>query len=213
MNPDAVYSGRVITPEDVLNSPLIADPFYLLDCAMTGEGGAGLVITTIEHARDLDVTPVHILGGGMEARGQAYVAGPLWHVSGDVGRVAAEHAFPTGGLGPSDVDICEFCDPFSFEIIRQFEAYGFCELGEGGPFIMDGRIRLGGEYPVCTDGGTMSFSHPGTAQLLQKVISGTEQLRGAAGARQVEGARVAMCTNGGAGALFTGVVILGREAP
>ena len=213
MNPDAVYSGREISRDDVLNSPLIADPFHLLDCAMTGEGGAGVVLTTIERARDLDVTPIHILGGGMDARGAAYVAGPLWHVTGDVGRVAAEQAFAACGLGTSDVDVCEFYDPFSFEIIRQFEAYGFCELGEGGPFVMDGRIRIGGEFPVCTDGGTMSFSHPGTAQLLQKVISGTQQLRGAAGARQVEGAEVAMCTNGGAGALFTDVVLLGREAP
>ncbi len=78
---------------------------------------------------------------------------------------------------------------------------------------MDGRIRLGGEFPICTDGGTMSFSHPGTAQLLQKVISGTAQMRGAAGSRQVEDAKVAMVTNGGAGALFTDVVLLGREQP
>ena len=127
--------------------------------------------------------------------------------------MAAEQAFAACGLGTSDVDVCEFYDPFSFEIIRQFEAYGFCELGEGGPFVMDGRIRIGGEFPVCTDGGTMSFSHPGTAQLLQKVISGAQQLRGAAGGRQVDGAEVAMCTNGGAGALFTDVVLLGLEAP
>ena len=213
MNPEAVYTGREITPDDVLGSPVIADPFHLLDCAMTGEGGAGLVLTTAERARDLDAAPVRILGGGLDARGAAYVAGPLWHVAGDVGRFAAERAFAACGLGPADVDVCEFYDPFSFEIIRQFEAYGFCGPGEGGPFVMAGRIRLGGEFPICTDGGTMSFSHPGSAQLLQKVVAGAVQLRGEAGARQVEGAEVAMCTNGGAGALFTDVVLLGRDAP
>ena len=98
-------------------------------------------------------------------------------------------------------------------MIFALEDYGFVERGEGGPFVMDGRIRIGGAFPVCTDGGTMSFSPPGTAPLLQKVISGTKQLRGEAGNRQVEGAEVAMCTNGGAGALFTDVVLLGREAP
>ncbi|MCY4616830.1 MAG: thiolase family protein [Chloroflexi bacterium] len=213
MNPDAVYSNRVITPEDVLNSPMIADPFRLLDCAMTGEGGAGLVLTTVERARDLDAEPVYVLGGGLDHRGPSYVMAPLWDVAGDVGRFAAEQAFAACGLGPSDVDVCEFYDPFSFEIIRQFEAYGFCGPGEGGPFVMDGRVRVGGEYPICTDGGTMSFSHPGTAQLLQKVIAGTKQLRGTEGPRQVEDARVAMVSNGGAGALFTDVVLLGNEQP
>ena len=210
MNPDAVYSDRVVTPQDVLDSPMIADPFHLLDCAMTAEGGAALVLTTVERARDLDVQPVAVLAGGLDHRGPAYVMAPLWDVAGDVGGWAARQAFETAGLGPEDVDVCEFYDPFSFEIIRQFEAYGFCGPGEGGDFVLDGRIRIGGRYPICTDGGTMSFSHPGTAQLLQKVIAGVQQLRGAAGNRQVDGAEVAMVTNGGAGALFTDVLLLGK---
>ncbi|MDA1062675.1 MAG: thiolase family protein [Chloroflexi bacterium] len=213
MNPEAVYSNGPITPEDVLNSPLIADPFHLLDCAMTGEGGAGLVLTTVERARDLAVRPVYVLGGGLDHRGPSYTMAPLWDVAGDVGRFAAAQAFGACGLGPADVDVCEFYDPFSFEVIRQFEAYGFCGPGEGGPFVIDGRIRLGGEFPICMDGGTMSFSHPGTAQLLQKVIAGTRQLRGGEGPRQVEGASVAMVSNGGAGALFTDVVVLGNDQP
>jgi acetyl-CoA acetyltransferase len=192
---------------------MIADPFHLLDCAMTAEGGAGMVMTTVERARDLDVTPVYVLGGGLDRRGPAYVMAPVWDRVGDVGKWPAEQAFAMSGLGPADVDACEFYDPFSFEIIRQFEAFGFCGPGEGGPFVMDGRIRLGGQYPVCTDGGTMSFSHPGTAQLLQKVISGVQQIRGNAADRQVENARVVMVSNGGAGALFNDVLLLGRELP
>ena len=210
-NPDAVYSGQVISPEDVLNSRMVASPFHLLDCAMTAEGGAGLVLTTVERARDLDVPAVRILGGGLDRRGPAYHMGPVWDQVGDVGAWAAKKAFEMSGLEPSDVDVCEFYDPFSFEIIRQFEAYGFCEAGEGGPFVMDGRIRLDGEYPIVTDGGTMSFCHAGTAQLLQRIVSAVQQLRGAAGNRQVEGAEVAMVTNHGAGALFTDVALLGRD--
>lgn len=210
-NPNAVYSGQVVTPEDVLNSRMVATPFHLLDCAMTAEGGAGLILTTVERARDLDVPLVRILGGGLDRRAPSYHMGPVWDNVGDVGRWAAQKAFDMSGLGPTDVDVCEFYDPFSFEIIRQFEAYGFCDVGEGGPFIMDGRIKIDGEYPIVTDGGTMSFCHAGTAQLLQRIVSAVQQLRGAAGERQVADAEVAMVTNHGAGALFTDVALLGRD--
>ena len=70
-------------------------------------------------------------------------------------RRAAERAFSQAGLAPPDVDVCEFYDPFSFEIIRQLEAFGFCKEGEGGDFVMDGRIRIDGELPVATNGGTL----------------------------------------------------------
>ncbi|CAO5257869.1 hypothetical protein FAGKG844_850010 [Frankia sp. AgKG'84/4] len=97
-------------------------------------------------------------------------------------------------------------------IIRQLEAFGFCGPGEGGPFVEDGQIALGGSHPVTTDGGTMSFSHAGASpQMLQRAIRGVQQLRGACGPLQVPAARVALCTGGGAGALFTAVVLLGRD--
>jgi acetyl-CoA acetyltransferase len=118
------------------------------------------------------------------------------------------------GLSTSDVDVCEFYDPFSFEIIRQFEAFGFCKEGEGGDFVMDGTIGEGGRYPITTDGGLMSFSHGGaTVQLLQRVIRGVQQVRGECVTRQVPDAAVAMCSGGGAGALFTDVMLLGSEQP
>ena len=118
------------------------------------------------------------------------------------------------GLSPGDVDVAELYDPFSFEIIRQLEAFGFCPPGEGGPFVEDGNIGPGAPLPVTTDGGTMSFSHPGiNAQQLQRVIRATEQLRGSCASNQVEGAEVALCSNGGSGALFCDVLLLGPERP
>ena len=138
----------------------------------------------------------------------------MWDVYGWVGRRAAQRAFSQAGLGPKDVDVCEFYDPFSFEIIRQFEAYGFCAEGEGGDFVMDGRIGLDGEYPVVTNGGLLSFSHAGTLQMLQKVIASYEQLTGQLpAALTVPDAKVAMTSNGGSGALFCDVMLLGREQP
>ena len=110
--------------------------------------------------------------------------------------------------------MCELYDPFSFEIIRQLEAYGFCGEGEGGPFVAEGHIGPGGSIPVTTDGGTMSFSHAGlNAQMLQRVIRGVLQVRGTCPSSQVDGARVALCSNGGSGALFTDVMVLGAERP
>ena len=213
-HPEAVHYGRKVTRDDVLASRMVADPFHLLDCAINSEGGAGLVLTTAARARDLDVTPVYLLGGGLERQGMAYVAAPVFDRCGMVGRFAAEQAFAACGLAPGDVDVCEFYDPFSFEIIRQFEAFGFCDEGEGGDFVMDGRIEIGGEAPIVTCGGLMSFSHAGTAQLLQKVIHASHQLQGRVPeALRVPDASVAMTSNGGAGALFCDVLLLGLDRP
>ena len=120
--------------------------------------------------------------------------------AGYVGRRAARLAFTTAGLAPADVDVCEFYDPFSFEIIRQFEAFEFCGEGEGGDFVMDGRIGHGGEFPVTTDGGTMSFGHAGRPQMMQRVARGVHQLQNICETNQVHGAEVAMCSCGGSGA-------------
>jgi len=211
-NPEAVFHGRFVTPEDVLASRMVADPFHLLDCAITSEGGAGLVLTHRDRARDLDVEPVWLLGAGSDKQGMAYVTAPVWDRYGQVGRRAGEKCFAQAGLGPADVDVLEIYDPFSFEVIRQLEIFGFCKEGEGGDFVMDGRIAVGGELPVCTNGGLLSFSHAGLAQLIQKPISAVQQLRGELpGELTVPGAQVVLCSNGGSGALFEDVLLLGRE--
>lgn len=221
-NSEAVYFGRgPFSPADVLASRMIADPFHLLDCATTSEGGCALVLTTAGRAGECDA-PVWILGGASDAFGPAYVVAPVWDFqpradsfpAGLVGARAARIAFAMAGLSVGDVDVAELYDPFSFEIIRQLEAFGFCSPGEGGPFVEDGNIGPGAQLPVTTDGGTMSFSHPGiNAQQLQRVIRATQQVRGSCASNQVEGAEVALCSNGGSGALFCDVLLLGPERP
>ncbi|MGA8249880.1 MAG: thiolase family protein [Mycobacterium sp.] len=223
VNPDAVYHGRgPFTPADVLSSRMITEPFRLLDCAMTSEGGCGLLITTAERAADFPGSAVYILGGGLDCVGPAYRHAPSWDLTGRgsdipngyVGRRAARNAFAAAGLRPSDVDVCELYDPFSFEIIRQFEAFEFCGDGEGGDFIMGDRIGPDGEFPITTDGGLMSYSHGGgVVQLTQRVARGVHQLQKQCRSRQVPDAQVALCSNGGAGALFTDLVLLGSERP
>ena len=211
-HPQACHYGKFVTPEDVLASRMVADPFHLLDCAMTSEGGAALVLTSAERAADLDVQPIYLLGGGTDKQGMAYVTPPVWDKYGEVGKRAAQQTFAQAGLAPQDVDVLEIYDPFSFEIIRQLEVFGFCDAGEGGDFVMDGHLRIDGRFPTVTNGGVMSFSHAGLAQLLQKPISAVQQLRGEYPPElTVDGAKTALTSNGGSGALFTDVLLLGTE--
>jgi acetyl-CoA acetyltransferase len=223
-NPEAVYYQRgPFTPDDITASRPVADPFHLLDCATTSEGGCALVVANLEKVLDkVDVAsrPIYVLGSGADFHGPSYQHPPAFdlvgrrgdHVNGVVGRSAAERAFAHAGLRRDDVDVLELYDPFSFEIIRQLEAFGFCGEGEGGPFVADGHIAIDGSHPITTDGGTMSFSHAGAnPQMMQRAIRAVQQLRGQAGNLQVPDAHVAFCSNGGAGALFTTVLILGDE--
>jgi acetyl-CoA acetyltransferase len=169
-------------------------------------------LTTEERARDLDVTPIFILGGALDRQGMSYVTAPVWDQYGWVGRRAAELSFEQCGLSPQDVDVAEFYDPFSFEIIRQLESFGFCKEGEGGDFVMEGRIRIDGSLPVATNGGLLSYSHAGVAQMLQKPINAAMQLRGDLPAKlTVPNARVALASNGGAGALFCDMMLVGKD--
>lgn len=219
-NPEAVYYRRgPFTPDDITASRPIADPFHLLDCATTSEGGCALVLANLEKV-DTASQPIYVLGSGADFHGPSYQPPPAFDlagrrggdVNGVVGRRAADCAFAHAGLRRDDVDVLELYDPFSFEIIRQLEAFGFCEDGEGGPFVADGHIALDGSHPVTTDGGTMSFSHAGSnPQMMQRAIRAVQQLRGQAGELQVPDAHIALCSNGGAGALFTTVLILGDE--
>ena len=219
-NPEAVYASRgPFTPDDITASRMIADPFHLLDCATTSEGGCALVIANVERI-DAARPPIYVLGSGADFNGPSYQHPPAWDLTGRrgldpngmVGRHAADVAFAHAGLSRDDVDVLELYDPFSFEIIRQLEAFRFCPDGEGGPFVADGHIAVTGSHPVTTDGGTMSFSHAGTnPQMMQRAIRGVQQIRGEAGDLQVPDTHVALCSNGGAGALFTTVLLLGDE--
>ncbi|OBK21528.1 thiolase family protein [Mycobacterium asiaticum] len=219
-NPEAVYHQRgPFQPDDITASRLIADPFHLLDCATTSEGGCALVVANLAKVQS-SAKPIYILGSGADFHGPSYQHPPAWdlvgrrgeHVNGVVGRRAADRAFAHAGLRRDDVDVLELYDPFSFEIIRQLEAFGFCGEGEGGPFVADGHIDIGGSHPITTDGGTMSFSHAGAnPQMMQRAVRAVTQLRGDAGELQVPNAHVALCSNGGAGALFTTVLLLGDE--
>ncbi|OLE29248.1 MAG: hypothetical protein AUG49_00085 [Catenulispora sp. 13_1_20CM_3_70_7] len=209
-NPEAMMFGRgPYTVQDVLASRMIATPFHLLDCCVVGEGGAAFVVTTAERAGDLPHPPVAVLGGGMEYHQAPYANPALYREVGQIGKDAAARAYEMGGVAPRDADVLCLYDPNSFEVIRQLEALGVCQEGEGGPLAASGAIAVDGEHPVNPDGGCLSYAWNGTQQMTLKVVEAVRQLRGTA-VHQVPGARLAAVGTAGSGAQHYELAVLAR---
>jgi acetyl-CoA acetyltransferase len=207
LNPDAYYR-EPITIDDVQSSAMIADPLTKLHCCIRSDGGGAIVLTSEERAKDLPGTPVYVLGSGETSSHTTMSEWEDFTLSPAVrsGKLAFERA----GLTPADVDVCQIYDAFTSMVLMSLEALGFCEIGEGGPFVEDGKLRVGGALPTNTDGGGLSCCHPGMRGMFL-MVEAVKQLRGAAGDRQVPDARIA-CVNGTGGWFSsTGTLILGTD--
>jgi acetyl-CoA acetyltransferase len=208
LNPKA-FMRDDLTVEDVLASRMISSPLSLLDCCLVTDGGGALLLTSAERAKDLRMPPVYLLGAG-EAhwhRNISQMPDLTVTAAADSGRRAYEMA----GVGPESVDVTMLYDAFTINPILFLEDLGFCEKGEGGTFVEGGRIAPGGELPVNTNGGGLSYNHPGMYGLLL-LIEAVRQLRGECGERQVEGAEVALA-HGNGGVLSSQVTaVLGTQS-
>lgn len=194
LNPAALMHGKPLTIEQYLASPMIASPYRLFDCSLETDGAAAFVVTSAERARDLRRRPVYVMGA---AAGQPYPADeicgrPDFHRIGLTS--AAPEAFRIAGVTPADADFAQIYDCFTFEVIQQIEEAGFCKRGEGGAFVENGGIELGGRLPVNTHGGLLSHAH---LLGLGHVVEAVRQLRGEAGPRQVRDARIGVVTGWG----------------
>lgn len=191
MNPMAQYQMGM-SVEEVLADYQVAYPLTRAMCAPIGDGAAAALICSQRAlARFPDARPVRI-------RASVLASGSLPDSGLEgIGKRASRRAYETAGLGPEDLDVAEVHDATAFGELMQYEEMGFCPVGEGGPFAASGATSLGGRLPVNPSGGLECRGHPigasGIAQIYELVI----QLRGAAGPRQVEGARVALAENGG----------------
>jgi len=205
LNPEAFYRDP-ITIDDVLRSRMIADPLTKLHCCMRSDGGGAVVLTTEERARDCAKAPVWVLGTGETT---SHTTMSEWRDFTESPAVrSGKLAFERAGVSPDDIDVCQIYDAFTSMVLETFEALGFCKRGEGGPFVEDGKMRLGGALPTNTDGGGLSHCHPGMRGMFL-LVEAARQLRGEAHGRQVENARLA-CVNGTGGWFSTAsTVILG----
>ena len=208
MNPVA-WSRGPLSVEDVLQAPMICDPFGVRDCCLVTDGGAAAILVSAQRARELAKPPVHVLGIA-EAHSHRHISS-MPDLTTTCAVDSGARAFAQAGLTPQDVDVVELYDAFTLTPILFLEDLGFCAKGEGGAFVSGGRIAPGGELPVNTNGGGLSYAHPGMYGLLL-VVEAVRQLRGECGERQIAGAQVAVAHGNGGVLSSQCTAVLGTDA-
>jgi acetyl-CoA C-acetyltransferase len=211
-NPHAMLRD-VVTVEDVLNSPMIADPLHRLDCCVISDGGGAVVLVRPEIARSLKRPLVKVIGAGESVKGQLGGDVDLTYTGAASSGAAA---FEEAGVKPSDIQYASIYDSFTITVLVQLEDLGFCAKGQGGRFVADGNLISGvGKLPFNTDGGGLCNNHPANRGGMTKIIEAVRQLRGEAHPKvQVRDCRLALAQGTG-GSLGTrhanATLILERE--
>ncbi|MEU0369815.1 acetyl-CoA acetyltransferase [Streptomyces sp. NPDC006283] len=210
-NPDAMFRDP-ITVDDVLDGPLIADPFTKLHCCIRSDGGCAVLLASEECVPDTAKAPVWILGTGEHVSHTTMSEWADFTLS--PAAVSGRLAFERAGVRPHEIDIAEIYDAFTYMTLVTLENLGFCAKGEGGAFVEKGRLLRDGGLPVNTDGGGLSACHPGMRGLFL-LVEAVRQLRGEAGGHQVrraDGRLPELAVASGTGGWFcsSGTVVLGR---
>jgi acetyl-CoA acetyltransferase len=208
LNPVA-WEKKPLTIQEVLNARMVSYPFTVRDICLVTDGGGAIVITSAERARSFKKPPVYVLGCGQSITHNAISSMPDLTVTGAV--ASGKEAYAMAKLGPADVDAVELYDAFTLNTMLFLEDLGFCKKGEGGAFVSDGRISPKGSLPVNTNGGGLSYCHPGMYGLFV-LIEAVRQLRGECGARQVKDCEVAIAHGNGGVLSSQSTVILGNQA-
>ena len=210
LNPAAYrYGAGSLTVEDVVGSRLISSPLTVADCCLVTDGGGAVVLTSADRAKDLAKQPVDVLGYGERVTNTSMTAVEDLTRTGAEG--AAADAFARAGITPADVDVVQVYDSFTITVVLTLEAMGFCGRGEALDWIQGGRIRPGGDFPLDTSGGGLSYCHPGQFGVLL-LVEAVRQLRGEAGDRQVPNARIAVAHGTGGILSSHATVVLGVDA-
>ncbi|BBX44970.1 thiolase family protein [Mycobacterium cookii] len=194
-HPGAVFHGKPITVDDVLASPMIADPIHMLETVMRVQGGTGVLIANAEVARRGRHRPVWIKGFGEHI---AFKTATYAHdlMTTPVAR-AAERAFAMAGLGPADIDMASLYDCYTITVLMTLEDAGFCGKGEGMAWVHKRDLTFRGDFPLNTAGGQLSFGQAGMAGGMHHVVDAARQVMGRAGQAQVAGCRHAFVSGTG----------------
>lgn len=209
LNPVA-FRREDLTIDEVLASRMVSDPLTLLDCCLVTDGGGAVIVTSAERAKDLRRPPAYILGVG-DAHWQMHVSESIGDLTTTAATASSALAYRSSGYGPEDIDVVELYDAFTINTILFLEDLGFCAKGEGGRFVEGGRIAPGGELPVNTNGGGLSYCHPGMYGIFT-IIEAVRQLRGDAGARQVADVHLALAHGNGGTLSSQSTAVLGDES-
>jgi benzoylsuccinyl-CoA thiolase BbsB subunit len=182
---------KSVTVEEVLASPVIAEPLTRLSCCPVSDGAAAVILASEKVARKYTTKPVEIVASVLKS-GRRTKHGLIDYRS-EISIEAANEAYTIAGLGPEDVHVCELHDPFTIAEIVHYEDLGFCAPGEGGRYIEEGKSEINGRgVSVGPSGGLLGRGHPLGATGVAQVAELFFQLRGEAGKRQVTGAKIGM---------------------
>lgn len=207
LNPRAPYQTP-LTVDDVLTSRMISTPLRKLDCCLVTDGGAAIVLTSAERARDLTDNPVYVLGFG-EAQDHRNIVG-MTNLTSTRAADSAERAFAMAGVDRTQVDTAHVYDAFTISLLVLLEDLGLCAKGEGGRFVESGAIAPGGSLALNTNGGGLSFTHPGMLGLFL-LTEAVQQLRGSAEERQITDAATSLVHGMGLTLGSHATVILGND--
>jgi acetyl-CoA acetyltransferase len=208
LNPKA-FEREDLTTREVLGSRMVSSPLSVRDCCLVTDGGGAAIVTSAGRARDLKERPVYLLGAG-EAHWHRNI-NQMPDLTVSAAAESGPRAYEMAGLGPQDVDVAMLYDAFTINTVLFLEDLGFCAKGEGGSFVSGGRISPGGALAVNTNGGGLSYNHPGMYGLLL-IVEAVRQLRGECIERQVPDANVAL-VHGNGGVLSSQVTaLLGSES-
>jgi acetyl-CoA acetyltransferase len=196
LNPDA-QMRKEVSVEEVLSSRMIADPFTLLQCCPTGDGAAAIILASSAVAKQVGRDPIEVRASHLTSG--RFMSGFRDMTSPEITVRGARETFEESGLGPEDIDVAEVHDAFSIAELIYYEAFGFCARGDGASLLNSGATSIGGRIPINPSGGLLAKGHPVGATGAAQVVEIVRQLRGEAGARQVEGAKIGMthATGGG----------------
>jgi acetyl-CoA acetyltransferase len=212
--PEAIGFHDPITLEDHQASRMVVEPFRLLDCVRDVDIAITVIVTSAERAADLASPPVHVAGLGFGSNMSNWHRGEVYQHHDNIAPAKAA-AFAQAGITLDDVDVAELYDPHTMSVIMQLEEYGFCGVGEGGPFVADRQTAPGGRIPTNTGGGQLSGWY---ATGFTPFVEGIRQVRGTAGPGQVPGVEVALVSgHGGNGGVQNtwnhATMILTKDAP